>query len=86
MHNRIADPETPVDAAARRLHGAGWSVGEVAACGQWLVTGTNCENRIHAEADSQAAALELAVRQAETVGTRRWLPLFAGLLKGDNTQ
>jgi hypothetical protein len=30
MHNRIADPETPVDVAARRLHPAGWTIGDVA--------------------------------------------------------
>jgi hypothetical protein len=41
MHNRIADPETPVDAAARHLHAPGWNNGDVATGGRWLVTGMN---------------------------------------------
>jgi hypothetical protein len=68
IHNRIADLEMPVDAAARRLHAAGRNIGEIAVDGRWLVTGTNGQNRIHAAAGSQAAAWERAVRQAEALG------------------
>jgi hypothetical protein len=68
MHNRLADAETPVDAAARRLHSAGWSVGDVAAGRQWLITGMNGEIRVHAVAESQAVAWQLAVVQAAAVG------------------
>jgi hypothetical protein len=68
MRNRIADRETPVDAAARRLHAAGWNVGEVATGGRWLVSRTNGENQIHAVSDSQAAASQLATEQAAAVG------------------
>jgi hypothetical protein len=68
MHNRLAEPETPVDAAARRPHAAGRIVGDVAGSGGWLVTGTNGENRIHADVGSQAAAWHQAERQAEAVG------------------
>jgi hypothetical protein len=68
MHNRLAEPETSVDAAARRLHAAGWNVGDVASGGCWLVSGTNGENRILAVAGSQAAAWQLATEQAAAVG------------------
>jgi hypothetical protein len=67
-HNQLAEPETSVDAATRRLHVAGWNVGDVAARGQWIVTGSNGENLIHAVAESQAAAWQLAVVQAAAVG------------------
>jgi hypothetical protein len=70
MTNRIPqrDEELPIEAATRRLHSAGWSVGEVAAGSHWLVSGTNGENRIHAVGESQAAAWQLAVEQAAAVG------------------
>jgi hypothetical protein len=70
MTNRIAQrgEELPSEAATRRLHAAGWSVGEVAAGSHWLVNGTNGENRVHAVGESQAAAWELAIEQAGAVG------------------
>jgi len=69
MTNRIAHPEAelPIDTAARRLHSAGWNVGEVAATTHWLVTATNGENLIRAVADSQTAAWQLATEQARAV-------------------
>jgi hypothetical protein len=68
MHNRLADPETPVDAAAGRLHAAGWSVGDAAGSAGWLVIGMNGENLIYAVAESQSAAWQLAIEQATAVG------------------
>jgi len=70
MTNRIHsdDDDLPTDAAARRLHAAGWSVGEVAGARHWLVSGTNGENLIHAVGKSQAAAWQLATVQASAVG------------------
>jgi hypothetical protein len=50
------------------LHAAGWTVGDVAGSGRWLVSGTNGENRIHAVGESQAAAWEVAMRQAAAMG------------------
>ena len=70
MTNRLADHdrELPLDAAARRLHSAGWTVGEVASNDCWIVSGTNGENRVQAVADSQTAAWQLATEQAAAVG------------------
>ena len=68
MINRLAEPETLSDAAARRLHAAGWTIGEVATQCRWLVTGSNGENVIHAVSVSQAAAWQLALEQAACVG------------------
>jgi hypothetical protein len=68
MRNRLADPEIPIDAAFRWLSAAGWTIGDVAAGPQWIVSGTNGENRVHAAADSQAAAWQLATIQAAAVG------------------
>jgi hypothetical protein len=36
------------DESFDRLHRAGWSIGETATAGGWLVTGTNGENAIEA--------------------------------------
>jgi hypothetical protein len=73
MTNRIPqrDEELPIEAATRRLHAAGWSVGEVARNRHWLVTGMNGENLIQAVADSQVAAWQLATEQAAAVGMLR---------------
>jgi hypothetical protein len=49
-------------------HAAGWSIGEIAALGRGLVSGTNGENRIHAVGESQAAAWEPPTKQAAAVG------------------
>jgi len=68
VHNRLAEPETPIDAAARRLSAAGWNIGDGASRGPWIVSGTNGENHVHAVADSQAAAWQLALEQAAAVG------------------
>jgi hypothetical protein len=61
-----------VDECRDRLHRAGWSIGETAIGPDhalvWLVTGTNGENRIHAEGRSQAEAWYRATLQAEAVG------------------
>jgi hypothetical protein len=57
-----------VDESFDRLHRAGWSIGETTSTTVWIVTGTNGENRIHAEGGSQAAAWHLATLQAEAVG------------------
>jgi hypothetical protein len=48
---------TAVDESRDRLDAAGWSVGEIATAGGWLVTGTiGSENVIHAEGRTQSAA------------------------------
>ncbi len=57
-----------VDESFARLHRAGWSIGETAGAAVWVVTGTNGENRIHAEGGSQAEAWYRATLQAEAVG------------------
>jgi hypothetical protein len=68
MHNRLGEPEPPVDLAARRLSAAGWTIGDVAASRRWLVSRTNGQNRVHAVAESQSAAWQLAIQQATAVG------------------
>ena len=57
-----------VDESARRLHGSGWSIGEVETASGWLVTGTNGENMIVGQGSTQAEAWQRAVEQAEAVG------------------
>lgn len=62
-------PEYPtVDESRGRLCRAGWSVGDCAAGGLWLVTGTNGENVVRASAESQAEAWWRACVQAREVG------------------
>lgn len=70
---RPRDEPSELDRIVRRLHLAGWSVGDVAvraADGSpaWLATGTNGENLIRAEGVTQAEAWRLAVDQARAVG------------------
>jgi hypothetical protein len=60
-----------VDESFARLHRAGWSIGEAATESAWIVSGTNGENAIRAEATSQAEAWHRAVEQAEAVGMAR---------------
>jgi hypothetical protein len=57
-----------VDESRDRLHRAGWSVGEIATATRWLVTGTNGENELRAEACGQAEAWHRACEQAAAVG------------------
>jgi hypothetical protein len=57
-----------VDESFARLHRAGWSIGEIGSASSWLVSGTNGENVIHAEGQSQAEAWYRAMLQAEAVG------------------
>src|SRR5262249_45430861 len=45
-----------VDESFERLHRAGWSVGEVATGGEWIVTGRNGENVLEARGQTQAEA------------------------------
>jgi hypothetical protein len=65
-----------VDACHRRLHRAGWSVGDFAtldAGGRevWRVSGRNGENVIEATGANQAEAWHRACRQAESLGMLR---------------
>ena len=62
----MIDAPTPDD-ALNRLHNAGWSVGDVAHTGGWLVTGANGENQIPAFGPTQAGAWRLACEQAAAV-------------------
>src|SRR5262245_56702138 len=68
----VLNPCPTVDESFAQLHAAGWSVGDVrllAPSGpRWLVTGTNGENALRAEGDSQAEAWAQAVEQARAVG------------------
>ena len=50
------------------LHAAGWSIGETAAGGTWLVCGRNGENLVKATGRTQVEAWYRAVEQAEAVG------------------
>jgi hypothetical protein len=59
---------TPVDECFDRLRRAGWTVGETASATLWIVTGTNGENRIRAEGQTQAEAWRLACQQAHALG------------------
>jgi hypothetical protein len=60
-----------VDDCADRLFRAGWSCGDAATAGSWLVTGTNGENAILAEAPVQARAWRRAGQAACAVGMLR---------------
>jgi hypothetical protein len=60
-----------VDESFARLHQAGWSIGEIGGSGVWIVSGSNGENRILAEGQSQAEAWYLATLQAEAAGMLR---------------
>jgi len=64
----MASPFPTVDASRLRLHRPGWSVGETATAGGWLVTGNNGENAILARGASQEEAWHRAVEQARAVG------------------
>ena len=57
-----------VDESFDRLHRAGWSVGEIATAGEWVVSGTNGENVIDAQGATQAEAWWRACEQARAVG------------------
>ena len=57
-----------VDESFARVHRSGWSIGETGGAGAWLVSGTNGENLIVAEGESQVEAWYRATLQAEAVG------------------
>lgn len=59
------------DDSFARLHAAGWSIGDVATASGWVVSGTNGENRVHAEGRAQAEAWHRACQQAESLGMLR---------------
>jgi hypothetical protein len=61
-------PNPSVDESIARLHREGWSIGETGGAGVWLVSGTNGENKIHAEGRTQAEAWYRATLQAKAVG------------------
>jgi hypothetical protein len=61
-------PVRSVDECYDRLRRAGWSVGETVSATLWIVTGTNGENRVHAEWPTQSEARWRACEQAEAVG------------------
>jgi hypothetical protein len=67
MNGLMATFPHPDDSFAR-LHAAGWSIGDVGTVANWLVTGTNGENVIRAEGQTQAEAWHRACQQAEAVG------------------
>jgi hypothetical protein len=56
------------DESFRRLHAAGWSVGETGTATCWIVSGTNGENQLAARGSTQAEAWHRAVEQAEALG------------------
>jgi hypothetical protein len=56
-----------VDESFARLRCAGWSIGDIATASRWIVSGTNGENVIRAEGQSQAEAWYRATLQAEVV-------------------
>jgi len=64
-----------VDESFDRLHRAGWSVGEVATAGEWIITGTKGENVLEARGRVQAEAWGRACEQARVVGNWRAAPL-----------
>jgi len=57
-----------VDESFERLHRAGWSVGEVAAATEWIVSGGNGENLLEVRGGTQAEAWWHACQQARAVG------------------
>jgi hypothetical protein len=57
-----------VDESFERLHRAGWSVGEVAAATEWIVSGSNGKNLLEARGGTQAEAWWRACLQARAVG------------------
>src|SRR5262249_54833510 len=71
-HAAIPRASPTSDESFARLHAAGWSVGDVRILTPsgplWLVTGTNGENAVNAEAVSQAEAWARACEQARALG------------------
>ena len=57
-----------VDESFDRLHRAGWSAGDAATGGGWLVCGSNGENLLEARGRTQAEAWWRACEQARAVG------------------
>jgi hypothetical protein len=58
----------PVDESLDRLRRAGWSVGDYGTATRWVVSGSNGENLICAEAAARAEAWWRACEQAAAVG------------------
>jgi hypothetical protein len=56
------------DESLRRLHAAGWSVGETGTASGWVVSGQNGENVIEARGATQSEAWHRACEQAEALG------------------
>jgi hypothetical protein len=56
------------DESFRRLHAAGWSIGETGTASRWLVGGANGENLIRASGSPHAEAWWRACEQAEALG------------------
>jgi hypothetical protein len=71
--SRLTEPDDPpeIDEHAVRLQQAGWSCGDAAAAGGWVVTGTNGENVIRATGRTQALAWRRAVEMARSCGMLR---------------
>jgi hypothetical protein len=68
-----------VDSCRRRLHRAGWSIGDACCSPQvWQVYGTHGEHRLHAEGRTQAEAWRCACEIAESAGLL--VPINEGIL------
>jgi hypothetical protein len=70
------DPFPTVDESRRRLHRAGWSVGEFAAVDTegrqtWRVSGRNGANAVEAAGDTKPEAWHRACWQAQALGMLR---------------
>src|SRR5205823_10851704 len=69
------NPAPPADESRRRLHRAGWSVGEYAAGvgggERWHILGFNGENVLDAKAATQSEAWHRACSQAGALGMLR---------------
>jgi hypothetical protein len=55
----------------RRLHAAGWSVGETGTASGWVLSGMNGENQLAARGSTQAETRYRACEQAAAVGMLR---------------
>ena len=57
-----------VDESFKRLHRAGWSLGEVTTEDEWIISGTNGENVLEARGPTQTEAWWRACEPARAVG------------------
>jgi hypothetical protein len=68
-----------VDSCRRRLHLAGWSIGDACCSHQvWQVYGSRGEHELHAEGRTQAEARRCACELAEAAGLL--MPIDEGIL------